>query len=65
MKKFPDITGLATTVVLNTTINEVENKIPDASKLVKKADYDTKIKEFEGNISLQLILINLRVNHLT
>ena len=65
MKKFRDITGLATTVVLNTTINEVENKIPDASKLVKKADYDTKIKEFEGNISLQLILINLRVNHLT
>lgn len=65
MKKFRDITGLATTVVLNTTINEVENKIPDASKLVKKGDYDTKIKEFEGNISLQLILINLRVNHLT
>ena len=63
-KKFPDITGLAATVFLNRKINEVNNKIPNASKLVKKADYYNKIKEFEINISLQLILINLRVKHL-
>ena len=63
-KTFPDITGLAATVFLNRKNNEVKNKILDASKLVKKADYYNKIKEFEINISLQLILINLRVKHL-
>lgn len=63
-KTFPDITGLAATVCLNRKNNEVKNKILDASKLVKKADYYNKIKEFEINISLQLILINLRVKHL-
>ena len=29
---------------------QLENKIPDTSDLVKKADYNTKIIEIEGNI---------------
>ena len=29
-------------------VGEVENKIPDASKLVKKRDYDTKITDIDG-----------------
>ena len=37
--KIPSITGLANTAALNA----VENKIPDISNLVKKADYYAKI----------------------
>ena len=33
----PDISGLATAAVLNTKIGGFEHKIPDVSKLVKKA----------------------------
>ena len=29
----------------------IESKIPNVSRLVKKADYKTKIREFEGNIN--------------
>ena len=29
-------------------VGEVENKIPDTSKLVKKRDYDTKITDIDG-----------------
>ena len=29
-------------------LNTIENKIPDVSNLVKKSDYDTKIKEIEN-----------------
>ena len=29
-------------------VGEVENKIPDASKLVKKRDYDTNITDIDG-----------------
>ena len=43
----PSITGLAT----NSALTEVENKIPDASSLVKKNDYDTKISEIENKVS--------------
>ena len=39
---------LATTAALNT----VENKIPDVSNLVRKTNYDTKIKEIECNTFL-------------
>ena len=45
--QIPVITGLLTTGVLNTKIGEVDNKIPDVSKLIKKADYDAKIKDTE------------------
>ena len=37
-----------TATVLNTKIGEVENKIPDVSGLVRKTDYDAKIKDIEG-----------------
>ena len=37
-----------TTTVLDTQISEVENKIPSVSGLVKKTDYDAKIKDIEG-----------------
>ena len=37
-----------TTTVLNTKISEVENKIPSISGLVKKTDYDAKIKNIVG-----------------
>ena len=36
-----------TTTVLNTKTGEVENKISDVSGLVKKADYDIKIKDIK------------------
>ena len=47
IKKIPDVSGLVTTVV-NTKIGEVENKISNASGLVKKTDYDAKISEIKG-----------------
>ena len=47
-KEAPDISGLATAAVLNTKIGDFEHKIPDVSKLVKKAGYDVKISETEG-----------------
>ena len=34
--KIPDVSGLVTETVINTKINEVENKIPNASGLVKQ-----------------------------
>ena len=37
-----------TTTILNTKISEVENKIPIVNGLVKKTDYDAKIKNIEG-----------------
>ena len=37
-----------TITVLDTQISEVENKIPSVSGLVKKTDYDAKIKDIEG-----------------
>ena len=38
--KIPNITNLATTIALTT----VKNKIPNVSNLVKKTDYNTKVK---------------------
>ena len=45
--KLPSITGLAGTSALTA----VENKIPDFSNLVKKTDYNTKIREIENKVS--------------
>ena len=41
--KIPSVTNLVTTAALAS----VENKIPNVSDLVKKADYDEKISEIE------------------
>ena len=41
--KIPSVPSLATTAALTS----VENKIPNFSELVKKADYDAKISEME------------------
>ena len=46
--KIPDISGLVTTIVLDTKIKEIDNKIPSVSGLVKKTDYDAKISEIKG-----------------
>ena len=43
--KILGITGLAA----NAALTAVENKMLDASKLVKKTDYDTKIPDIENN----------------
>ena len=53
-----------TTAVLNTKIGEVENKIPDVSGLVRKTDYNAKIKDIETKILVLLIIINLQMKHL-
>ena len=45
--KIQDVIGLATKLALTA----VENKIPNFSSLVKKTDYDTKISEFEKNLT--------------
>ena len=36
------------TIVLNAKIGEVENKIPDASGLINKTDYNTEISDIEA-----------------
>ena len=43
----------------------VENKKPNFSDLVKKADYDARISEMEKNILVILIIISSRVIHMT
>ena len=45
--EIPSISGLATTSALTV----VENNIPSVSNLVKKADYNTKVKEIEKKIT--------------
>ena len=45
--KIPNITNLATT----TALLVVQNKLPNTSNLVKKADYNTKISETETEIN--------------
>ena len=49
------LSGLVTTIVLNTKSSEVENKNLNLSR---KTDYDGKITAIEKNISLLLITIN-------
>ena len=49
-KKIPDVSGLVTTIVLDTKIKEVDNKISELSSLIqkkKKKDYDSKISEID------------------
>ena len=43
-----------TTTVLNTKINEVENKIPNTSNIVATTILNTKISEFKNNILMVL-----------
>ena len=43
-----------TTTVLNTKINEVENKIPNTSNIVTTTILNTKISEFKNNILMVL-----------
>ena len=43
-----------TTTVLNTKINEVENKIPNTSNIVTTTILNTKIREFKNNILMVL-----------
>ena len=45
--KILNIANLATT----TALTAVENKIPNVSNLVKKADYDAKISEMASDYS--------------
>ena len=59
-KKILRITNLGTTAALTT----VENKIPNVSDLVKKADYDAKIWKMVKNILLLLFIISSRLIHL-
>ena len=42
-----------TTLILTTALTTVENKTPDVSNLVKKADYNTKVSEIERKIADQ------------
>ena len=37
----PDVSSLAT----NSVLTAVENKIPDVTSLIKKIDFDTKLKK--------------------
>ena len=58
----PGTIDLVTTSFINTNIIATENKILNVSGLVKKIDYGAKIKE--KNISLVLIITNLRITQL-
>ena len=40
LKKIPDSSSTATTTFLNTTISEVENKIPDHAKYISTAEFN-------------------------
>ena len=53
--KIPSIINLTTTSAGLTT---VQNKIPNVSDLVKKADYDAKIQKLKINILLIMITIS-------
>ena len=56
---------LVTTTVLNTKINEVENKIPNTSNLVTTTILNTKINEFKNNIpdgSKNILLLKNLIN---
>ena len=65
----PSISGLATISALTA----VENKIPDASSVVKKTDCDAKVIEIEGKIhsitglatNSALIAVENKIPHVT
>ena len=52
--EIPSITKLA----IGTTFTAVENKIPNVSDLVKKKNYDAKIKDIKKSISPHLVMIS-------
>ena len=52
--KTPNSNSLAT----NTALTVLENEIPSVSSIVKKRDYDTKIKELEKKKLLIIIMTN-------
>ena len=45
--KIPDVSGLATASALTA----VENKIPDITSLIKKTDFDAKLKNISDRIT--------------
>ena len=47
----PRISGLATNAALTALKSDLENKIPNISSLVEKADYNTKITEIEKKLT--------------
>ena len=47
-EKIPSITGLAT----NSALTSVENKIPDATSLVTKTDFDAKLRDISDRVTL-------------
>ena len=51
IKQIPDTSALVTTTVLNTKINEVDNKIPNTSGLVTATALNIKISEAENKLS--------------
>ena len=48
--------------VLNTTFDEIENKIPNITDLINKADYNAKILETEAKYFVTSVIINLQEN---
>ena len=48
IKRILDTSGLVTTTFFNTKISEVETKTSSVAGLVKKIDYDAKIRDTQG-----------------
>ena len=53
--KAPSISGLVTTVILNTKVTEIENEIPDFNNLATKATLNKKATEITTPESNRLI----------
>ena len=60
----PSITGLMTTVTLNTKATGIENKISDISNLIKKVVMGQKLKRSRLNISQILNLMSFQMRYL-
>ena len=43
IKKIPDTSGLVTTTVLNTKINEIGNKVPNLDKHMTPPEFNSRI----------------------
>ena len=59
--KLSSLCGLVATIILDKKIEEIDNKVPDASGLVNETGYDAKIIKIKGNTLLTMIIINLRL----
>ena len=57
--EIPSITGLAT----KSALTAVENKIPSISNVIKKIDYDTKVKEIEKNLLIIKIKYIIKLHY--